>query len=95
MTDLKTPWAGHWREGEYLSFVRWALGQEEIRSQYREATGDTFEPAAANPAMDAQVASGEAFAYLQRFSDWLAENVFGTPDDAREEITYETKRTLH
>ena len=84
MSQFVTPWTGHWREGEFLSFVRWALGNDHIRRQYREATGDKFEPAAANADMDAQVESGEALAYIQRYADWLAENVFGTPDDVDE-----------
>lgn len=86
MKELLTPWAGHWREGEYLSFVHFALGQDDIRRQYREATGDGFEPAADPTEMDRQIRSGEAMAYLHRFSDWLAENVFGTPDSVGEPV---------
>jgi hypothetical protein len=93
MTNLITPWTGHWREGEYLSFVKWALGEEPLRRQYREATGDTFEPAVSQPATDQQIKSGEAFAYIQRYSDWLAANVFGTPDNVGEPIV--VGRVLH
>jgi hypothetical protein len=95
MSKLRTVWDGHWREGEYLGFVRWALGNEAQRRQYRDATGDTFEPSAGNAAMNEQVASGEALAYLQRYSDWLTQNVFGTPDEPIDKLSFETKRVLH
>lgn len=93
MAELKSPWSGHWREGEYFRFVRWALGQPPIRAQYREATGDTFEPSVES--MDDQIQSGEAHAFVQRFSDWLAPNVFGLPDDDFDEPQIVMGRTMH
>lgn len=93
MTDLITPWTGLLREAEYLTFVRCALGNDELRGRYRDATGDQFEPAANGAAMNEQVASGEAFAYLTRFSDWLAANVFGSPDEVGRPIV--VGRVLH
>lgn len=85
---LITPWDGHWREGEYLGFVRWSLGQQHARDEYRKATGDTFEIALNSPEDD-------ALAYIQRFPDWLAANVFGMPDSVGEPEIYQTKRTVH
>jgi hypothetical protein len=52
MSKLRTVWECHWREEEYLGFVRWALGNEQQRRRYRETTGDTFEPSAGNEAMN-------------------------------------------
>jgi hypothetical protein len=93
MNELVTPWTGHWREAEYLSFVRWALGEEPLRRQYREATGDAFEPAAGGIEMNQQIISGDAMAWLTRFAEWLARNVFGTPDEVGEPIV--VGRTVH
>ncbi|MFN7090702.1 MAG: hypothetical protein ACK4P4_09160 [Allorhizobium sp.] len=93
MTDLTTPWTGHWREGEYLAFVRWALAEEPLRRQYTEATADAFEPAADGALMGEQIQSGEALAWLTRYADWLARNVFGMPDDAGEPVVM--GRTMH
>ena len=95
MTQLTliTPWDGHWRLGEYLSFVQWAVGQETILKNYRASTGDVFQLSANSEAMARQVQSGEVAAFLQRFSDWVAPNVFGLPDDV--ETTIAKGRTLH
>lgn len=77
---LSTPWDGHWRLAEYLGFVRWAMEEEKILGQYRDATGDAFKISADKSGMDQQIQSGEVSAWLQRYSDWIAANVFGLPD---------------
>lgn len=96
MTQLTliTPWDGHWRLAEYLSFVRWATGEEKILGQYRDATGDMFKISADANGLDQQIQSGEVSAWLQRFSDWVAPNVFGLPDDADQPAII-IGRTLH
>ena len=95
MTQLTliTPWDGHWRLGEYLSFVQWAVGQETILKNYRASTGDVFKLSTNSEAMVRQVQSDEVAAFLQRFSDWVAANVFGVPD--AEEATASKGRRLH
>lgn len=95
MTQLTliTPWDGHWRLGEYLSFVQWAVGQESILKNYRASTGDVFQLSTDSEAIACQVQSGEVAAFLQRFSDWVAPNVFGLPDD--HDLHTVEGRTLH
>lgn len=94
MNKIKTPWDGHWRLSEYLGFVQWAMAQAGLRAQYRQATGDQFEPAASGKPMEEQIESGQAMAWLQRYSDWLAENVFGMPADV-DDIEVPRKETIH
>ncbi|WP_275790510.1 hypothetical protein [Pararhizobium gei] len=56
----------------FVGCVSWALGNDEIVARYKMETGDTLFgiPGAGEPAH-----------FVQRFSDWVAENIFGTPDD--------------
>lgn len=85
---ITTPWDDHWRQPEFLNFVRWAVGRPELRKRYRDATGDDFELELDQEKMRAQVERGEALEYMQRFTDWIAENVFGTPDEPLVEATH-------
>ncbi|WP_312809328.1 hypothetical protein [Agrobacterium cavarae] len=97
MSKLKTPWTGHWREGEFTGFVQWSLGKEPIMREYREMTGDTFEFSSDPQTRDVQVASGEVLAFFERYAEWIAENVFGTPDGGTidNQGTITMNRTLH
>lgn len=56
----------------FLGCVRWALGNDELVARYKMETGDTL--------FDIPGA-GQAEHFIQRFSDWIAANVFGQPDD--------------
>lgn len=94
--ELKTPWSGHWREGEFLGFMQWSLSEKRIRDQYFEDTGDDFAPSIDKTTLEQQVSSGEVLAFFERYAVWLAEHVFGTPGgpiDSQGQIV--VGRTLH
>ncbi|MGO1163509.1 hypothetical protein ACTOV4_16375 [Brucella sp. C7-11G] len=67
----------------YASFVgclHWALGDKKIVDRYREETGDNFSPASSPEARMIDQVTGADIAFLQRFSDWVEKNIFGSPD---------------
>lgn len=67
--------------GFFVGCVHWALGNETVLDEYRRQTGDGFQ-APQNP-FDQMIdkATGNDLAFIQRFSDWVELNLFGTPDD--------------
>lgn len=81
MTVLKTPWDGHWMYAEYVAFFHHALGVGAYLSAYRAESGNNWEPAETPEARMIDKATGADLAFLQGFSDWIATNIFGTPDD--------------
>jgi hypothetical protein len=66
--------------GFFMGCVRWALGEKRVMAEYRKQTGDAFSPATTAEARMIDQATGADIAFLQRFSDWVEENLFGTPD---------------
>lgn len=56
----------------FIGCVGWALGKDEIVARYKSETGDT---------LFGVTGAGKPVMFIQRFSDWVAENIFGTPDD--------------
>ncbi|NBB07873.1 hypothetical protein [Pseudomonas monteilii] len=81
MTVLKTPWDGHWMYGDYIGFLHHALGQKFYVDAYRKASGNKWTPAGTVAEQMVDQATGADLAFLQGFSDWIATNIFGTPDD--------------
>lgn len=75
------PWRDHWMEGAFLGCVSWALGKKELVDAYRAETGDVWEPA--RTAIDKMVdtATGSDKAFFEGFARWVADNVFGNPED--------------
>lgn len=66
MAELATPWDNHYMLPAFLGCVHWALGNDEIVESFSKDTG-------CNVSAD--------FDSMQRFSDWVADNVFGKPED--------------
>ncbi len=83
MTEsLKTSWDGHFMLPDFMGCLHWALGDEKTLSAYRKATGDKWTPPK-NPAEKMiDQATGADTAFLQRFSYWVEENLFGRPEDS-------------
>ena len=79
MPTLKTSWDDHYMYPAFIGCVRWALGEPEIMDAYRRETGDNWMPPAILIDKLIDEAAGADFAFCQRFSDWVEENVFGTP----------------
>lgn len=65
--------------GFSIGCVRWALGEEKVLEEYRNQTGDGFQPAKNPFEHMIDKATGNDLAFLQRFSDWVEVNLFGTP----------------
>jgi hypothetical protein len=65
--------------GAFVGCVSWALGNPEIMAWFREETGDRFQPAKNAIEQMIDKATGNDLAFLQRFSDWVEVNLFGTP----------------
>lgn len=81
MTVLKTPWDGHWMYGDYIGFFHFALGDQVLLDQYRKFSGNNWQPAETPEGRMIDKAAGADLEFLQGYSDWLVEKVFGTPDD--------------
>lgn len=65
--------------GAFVGCVSWAIGNPEIMAWYREETGDRFQPPKNAIEESIDKATGNDLAFLQRFSDWVEVNLFGTP----------------
>ncbi|MDH0125781.1 hypothetical protein N7376_17400 [Brucella intermedia GD04153] len=66
--------------GFFMGCVRWALVEKRVMDEHRKQTGDKFSPASTAEARMIDHATGADIAFLQRFSDWVEENLFGSPD---------------
>lgn len=75
--------------GFFINCVRWALGSEMVLAEYRKQTGDKFQPAKNHIERMIDQATGNELAFMQRFSDWVEINLFGTPEQV-----YETCATV-
>lgn len=64
-----------------IGCVRWALGEEKVMDEYRKQTGDRYEPGTNGLERAIDRATGSDLGFLQRFSDWVELNLFGTPDE--------------
>lgn len=69
MAGITTPWDDHYMLPAFLGCVRWALGNDDIVASFRKETGGNL---------------SADFDSMQRFSNWVAENVFGKPEDLEE-----------
>lgn len=67
---LTTSWDNHPDLPAYLDFLVWAVGHEETRQAFRRSIGN------------APIPAGER---LQRFSDWIEQNLYGVPGDVVDE----------
>lgn len=92
---ITTPWDDdplHY--AAFIGCVRWALSEEKIIEQYRSETGDRFIPAASGFSRMIDQATGADRAFFQRFSDWVAENIYGTPETVFGADTSEQARAV-
>lgn len=78
---IETPWTGHSFEGEFLSFVSWAIRDPEVVSAFRQATGNRWTPGIRPEERLIDQATGADRAFVEAFVTWIAENLFGLPDD--------------
>ncbi len=69
---LVTSWGNHPDLPAYLDFLEWGLGHAPTVRAYRLATGDEWLPSPSGEGREA---------FLQRFSDWVAANLYGRPED--------------
>ena len=75
----------------FIGCVQWALGEPEVMDAYRRATDDNWLPPKTIVDEMIDKATGADFAFCQRFSDWVEENVFGTPRDLGSEDSVDTE----
>ncbi|MEY9717906.1 hypothetical protein ABIA22_000396 [Sinorhizobium fredii] len=73
-STLVTAWDGRPDLSAYLDFLEWGLSHAPTVRAYRMATGDKWLP---SPSGDGRAA------FLQRFSDWVEENLYGKPEHFR------------
>jgi hypothetical protein len=78
---LKTAWDGHYMLPDFMGCVYWALGDAKTLGAYRKATGDNWTPPKTPAEKMIDQATGADTAFLQRFSDWVEQNLFGRPED--------------
>jgi hypothetical protein len=81
MTTFTTSWTGHYMEPAFLACLHWALGDAEMMKAYRAETGDAWQPACTGIDRIIDEQTGAELAFLQRFSAWLANVIFGRPED--------------
>ena len=81
---ITSPWEGHPLEPAFWGCVRWGLGSDKLLMTYRAATGDEWRPGVSALEKLIDTAAGADSAFLQRFADWVADNVFGRPENLDE-----------
>lgn len=77
---IENPWTGHPFEGEFLSFVSWAIRDPDVVGAFREATGNRWTPGIRAEERLIDQATGADRAFAEAFLHWVAENMFGLPD---------------
>ncbi len=82
--SVTSVWEGHLLEPAFWSCVMWALGSDKMLAAYRADTGDEWRPGASGLEKLIDTAAGADSAFLQRFADWVADNVFGRPENLDE-----------
>lgn len=90
MTDhrLITPYDDNrLHRAAFIGCLHWALGEPEILSRFRSETGNTWQPAKSPVDRMVDKATGADFNFMQEFSDWVAKNIYGMPDDIEDPAT--------
>lgn len=80
-TPVKSAWTGHPLEGEFLNFVSWAIRNPEVVGAFREATGNRWTPGIRPEERLIDQATGADRAFVEAFMTWIAENMYGLPED--------------
>ena len=77
---IASPWDSDPVHAEaFYSFVQWAIGNAEFVAQYRNDTGDNYQPAATTADRMIDSATGRDFAFAQAFTGWCL-TLYGTPE---------------
>ncbi|HEV7247961.1 MAG TPA: hypothetical protein VGN93_13335 [Shinella sp.] len=78
---IVTAWDEHFMLPDFMGCVHWAIGDEKTLAAYRKTTGDEWTPGKTPVGRMIDQATGADREFLQRFSDWVADNLFGRPED--------------
>jgi hypothetical protein len=87
--SITTPWDDHYMLPAFLGCVSWALTEPDMLCRFREKTGNNW--ALGRPGLEQMIdrATGADRQFFQQFSDWVADEVFGKPDDADDDIYFD------
>lgn len=64
----------------FIGCVSWALGTPEIVAAFREKTGNQWQPARSGLDKMIDKATGVERKFMQEFSDFVADEIFGRPE---------------
>ncbi len=81
MPTITTPWADDpLMLPAFLGCVEWALGTPEILAGFRKSTGNNWTPGRSGLERMIDRATGVDHQFFQQFSDYVANEIFGTPE---------------
>lgn len=68
---------GTFMEGDFLACAQWAITEPKIVAQFREDTGETWEPGRTPIEKMVDSATGATNGFCHKFLQWVVNNVWG------------------
>ena len=78
---VTTPWDDHYMLPAFISCVHWAIGEEEIIERFRKETGCNWKPGKTPLERMIDESTGIDRDFIQKFVNWVADEIFGKPED--------------